>query len=1179
MNITHSYSRLIAVTAGVALAFALSLGATMPVRAAALSQTQIQSILSLLSSFGADQATINNVSASLNGQPTTVTTTIGTTGTGSYTWSTNLTVGSKGADVLALQKFLNKDSGTMVASTGAGSPGMETSTFGPATKAAVMKFQTKYGLSPVAGYVGALTRAKLNSLYTTTTTTTNTTTTTTTTNTAPAGTGLTVNPAAQPANGLLPYSASRISFTNFTVTAGTDGDVVLNSVTVQRTGSAMDVAFSGVELIDMTTGLQVGISHVLNSNHQAIIGQPVTIARGTSRTFTVAANRATQGNHGGEIASFSVVALNTSATVTGSLPIVGAMHTVNETLTIGSVSTTTSSFDPGSNQTKNIGDTNVRFSGIRFTAGSGEDLKLQSISWRQTGSVSSADLANVVTNINGVTYPTTVDSTGKYFTTVVPAGILIAKGNSVDAYIQGDIIGSNAASRTAIFTVDKVTDVYFVGQLYGYGVAPSGTYTPWFSGYTTTIQAGTVSTIGKATEVPAQNIAINLSNQPLGGFVTNFVGEPVSVSGQIFYFDYSTGAASISLLTNVSIVDENGAVVAGPQNGVAVSGTEQSVTFSDSVTFPVGRHVYTIKGTIPSTVANNVTIAASTTPSAWTSPTGQTSGNTVSVGVANFTMNTMTIKAAALSVTLSSTPASQNMVAGGQGMTFANVQLDASQSGEDVRLNSIPMTLTVGGTTGAVASLSSCALYDATGKQLNTGSNVPSSLAASASSNTFTLDNSLIIPKGTVTNLTFKCNVSSAATGTYVWSVLASGFTATGMTSGQSVTVASTAGSSGTMTVASATLAVTLDPSSPAYTIAAAGSTGVTLGVYKFHATNDAINLTKIGLNLGALNTASFASSTAADLTQVSLWANNVQIGTATFTGANRSATSTLTSVVTVPKDGDLVITVKGNLATQGVSQPSHPGAYLAVNIDINGATGSKNTQGTGVGSGIEVDGSGSTAVAGVRVFNTFPTIAVLAPSTTALIAQTGQQLFGFTISANSTGNLALDQMVINVATSSVSTANGTTSVTNLKVYAYTDAALSSAVAGYTSGLLNSGGNALATLVSGGNNTVTLDTILTIPAGQAYYFKVVGDVVQNAGTTGSAGSVTTKLIGDASYPDYLGQLMATTSGMISNANYHNFIWSPLSTTTTAATTNIDWTNGYQVPGLPSAGTNAWTLTK
>lgn len=81
-----------------------------------------------------------------------------------YTFNTNLTIGSTGADVVNLQKVLNMSPDTMVASSGAGSPGMETSYFGDMTKAAVMKFQTKYEITPAAGYVGSITRATLNKI-------------------------------------------------------------------------------------------------------------------------------------------------------------------------------------------------------------------------------------------------------------------------------------------------------------------------------------------------------------------------------------------------------------------------------------------------------------------------------------------------------------------------------------------------------------------------------------------------------------------------------------------------------------------------------------------------------------------------------------------------------------------------------------------------------------------------------------------------------------------------------------------------------------------------------------------------------------------------------------------------------------------------------------------------------
>jgi hypothetical protein len=84
----------------------------------------------------------------------------------------NLSLGSSGAQVVLLQKLLNTDPDTRIATTGIGSPGNETEYFGSLTRAAVIRFQEKYaddiltpsGLSQGNGRVGAYTRAKLNSL-------------------------------------------------------------------------------------------------------------------------------------------------------------------------------------------------------------------------------------------------------------------------------------------------------------------------------------------------------------------------------------------------------------------------------------------------------------------------------------------------------------------------------------------------------------------------------------------------------------------------------------------------------------------------------------------------------------------------------------------------------------------------------------------------------------------------------------------------------------------------------------------------------------------------------------------------------------------------------------------------------------------------------------------------------
>lgn len=83
----------------------------------------------------------------------------------SYTFTMDLKQGDKGTEVMNLQKVLNTDSRTQVASSGAGSPGNETSYFGALTKAAVIRYQIIKGLT-ATGMVDMATRAELNKVAT-----------------------------------------------------------------------------------------------------------------------------------------------------------------------------------------------------------------------------------------------------------------------------------------------------------------------------------------------------------------------------------------------------------------------------------------------------------------------------------------------------------------------------------------------------------------------------------------------------------------------------------------------------------------------------------------------------------------------------------------------------------------------------------------------------------------------------------------------------------------------------------------------------------------------------------------------------------------------------------------------------------------------------------------------------
>ena len=454
---------------------------------------------------------------------------------------------------------------------------------------------------------------------------------------------------------------------------------------------------------------------------------------------------------------------------------------------------------------------------------------------------------------------------------------------------------------------------------------------------------------------------------------------------------------------------------------------------------------------------------------------------------------------------------------------------------------------------------------------LNTGSNVvnPASSVTTASDVTFTLDQQFVVTKGAVKTLTLKCNVSSSAVAanTFNWGIQASpSIAVTGVTSSNDVTETVTASVGQVMTVAAGALVISTDSNSPSYTVAAAGTTGNVVGVYKFRASNEAVNLNRLGLKL-----TNSASSSASDLIQVSIWDGATQVGTAVFTGANTVATSTFASPVVLPKDADKTLTIKVDFAAIGTSQPGVQGHLIAIDFNSADSTG---TQGTGALSGNTLNATGSTAVSGVRLFRSFPTLAKLAAPTTTL--NNGEQkLLRFSVTANAAGDVGLQKFTLRIATT-------TATVSSINVRAYTDSAFSTPVSGLTSD-----GSMLATSLTGGTwassatdleifaqTSAAASTTVQVPAGQVRYFEVVGTI---AGATTGA-SVQTQLQGDAAYPQ-LASFMGTSLQINNDAGSNNdFIWSPNATSTSVYDSN-DWTNGYGLVGLPASNMSAEVLSK
>jgi peptidoglycan hydrolase-like protein with peptidoglycan-binding domain len=115
----------------------------------ATSNTMIAKIFAALAVAGLVVSSFASF-APANAQTTTTTTTT----TASVSFSRDLTIGSTGADVTALQNWLISKGFAIAAGA--------TGYFGAQSQAALAKYQAANGISPAAGYFGPITRAKVN---------------------------------------------------------------------------------------------------------------------------------------------------------------------------------------------------------------------------------------------------------------------------------------------------------------------------------------------------------------------------------------------------------------------------------------------------------------------------------------------------------------------------------------------------------------------------------------------------------------------------------------------------------------------------------------------------------------------------------------------------------------------------------------------------------------------------------------------------------------------------------------------------------------------------------------------------------------------------------------------------------------------------------------------------------
>src|SRR3989344_295515 len=973
-----------------------------------------------------------------------------------------------------------------------------------------------------------------------------------------------------PAAGLALTSAQRVGFTKVNFTASSDGDAVIDSLVVQRTGIGADTDFGTIILMD-ASGNVIGNSQTLNSSHQVTFSNDITVPKGTTKSVTLAANMATSGLGGGNVPSLSLISVTPkgSTTVSGTLPIVGNTITINSALTIGTVTVTSvgAAYNPSA-ATKKVGTENYIFASIKATANSTEDIQIESIRWYQASTTADSDITGLELLQDGVTVIGTGSLVDREVIFSFATPVKIVKGNSKEFSIRGDIV--NGSGRVASFGPSKITDWKVKGLTYNSYLNPTydNSVEPYLiPGPLATIDKGSI-TFSKGT-ITSTNVAPSVTNQELSAFYVQVIGEPVIVTRIVA--DVATGSAKI---INVKIVDENGTTIAGPTDpGNAGVNPVGFATSTDTITFPVGTNKYTIKGDLVSSAvwATNASLAIRL-DSAKTTAKGETTNLSITASPSTFlTLDTLTVKSAALTVKTSASPAVQNVVRGNPTpWTFANFTLDTSGSGEDIKVTQLTIkhTTTAPGYFGDIQNIT---LYDGD-TALNTpvqgSSETADSTYGSTATTTITFLSALTIPKNTVKTLTLKGSISGSASTSGVGTpqentfqhkfgiVRAGNITATGAGTGTSVTATVTASEGQAQSIsAGGTLRYYAAGANPGNQILVGNTTGNVVGVINVEALYENIEITDIGMTFNDAAGATDVSSV--DITDgTTTWNIPISGTNATISPAAGQLIIPVAAVKTLTVKANTSDSVGGGAGKVAASGDSFTITFsnIAAKCTSSGNTGTSNPALTITGQ--------DTVTNSNYIYASKPTIGNF---TSSLGTGNERTLFQFTMTADAKGDVGFYKVTFDITTG----ANSGVTTTNLKFIENPGGSQVDLTYRETNYSIPEIDGRPELIVAGEGGTLRYNIVFNtqaytaspsweyriIPAGGSKTFALKGDVGKS--TSGNY-SYSIALIGDnaaAAIGD------ATTTDALAN---DSFIWSDLNfgnNTGTATATN-EWTNGY-----------------
>ncbi len=889
------------------------------------------------------------------------------------------------------------------------------------------------------------------------------------------------------------------------------GTGTVTQLQVKRIGVSSDSDLSNVYLFNgdtrLTDSASVGGSSLVTfSNPNGLFtvngGQTISVVA------EIPANTSSGKTIGVQLTSFTV-ASGTPAVVSisGNLITTSNVGTDLAYITFGTVTPTGGAYDPAV-------DTEVFRSNVTVN---NRDMTMSRLIIRNIGTVQQADLNNFRLRVDGVQVAQTQTMDANGYVTFGFSPVTLKAGTRAVS-VLADIV--NGSSRNFQFQIRNVADVNFVDSQYGVTTAASNTF-PVGSASSNSINSGTM-TIVKATGSTSGNVTDGSSDVTLAKYTVTAYGEAQKI--ETLTFGATSSDASVGSLRNGRVL----------VNGVQYGSTATLAKTTNSA-YTTGGTSYTLNYTVQPGTPVTVEIHADMFDNDGTNHLGNADTVTavlmagssnvqkmvslgyLSVPSAYVLGNSLTDVTGSAGLSKNTTYASQIAPLPQTQYKVSSFNLVGSTS-EDITISSIDLAVSASSTMTNMNNVKMMVAGSMYGTIKSTVA-VPTSGVGATS----TFSGSYSLKKDSTVAVEVYADLTAPSV-PYGSDSLTPRIAVNGTTVNSSASIMAAAAGQ-VISVGTATLTATQDPSTPVAAITA-GSQTKTAGAFKFSSTNDQYTISEVIVSL----------TDATNVTSIVLKDGSTVLGT--LPGAASSTFSNLS--VVVPANDKKVLTVELVLASVAVATTGNSTSGANAQVTLHNYKAAPSSTGT-IAQTTDQVVSGNA----LYVYKAIPTITNVALPSATLFAGTNT-LAKFSISSGGTGTIGWAKLGFTIATS-----------TNVVVTAAQlwDADAGTQVTGTASTTYTSSGMVVEFLplaeqqISGAKNYVLKATVGGTLASGAY----VSTNIANPSTT----------------------FATRVSSVTATNTTASVVWSDLAVQSHSLTT-ADWNNDYLVKNLP---TDSQTLTK